>query len=183
MSPALSGPYPIPQGTAGTMGGTLFDANDQPVPLTLATDVRLGIEPASPALPIAPRMLDLRVPTDEGVGRFAWDYEADDVDVPGLYRAQVHMLMPDGPKSFPSDGYLDISVIPQAGIHPASPPPTPMARLIPGPQGPEGPVGPMGPSGDFTWQGHGPPDPSQLPGSKPGDDYIDVDTGDVYRLD
>jgi hypothetical protein len=40
---------------------------------------------------------------------------ANDVNVAGLFRAQVHMLMPDGPKSFPNDGYLDIAVLPRAG--------------------------------------------------------------------
>jgi hypothetical protein len=60
----------------------------------------------------------------------------------------------------------------------------------PGPRGPEGPPGPEGPQGrpgyDGTfggtawWAGNGPPD--AVIGSKPGDKYIDVTTGDVYTL-
>jgi hypothetical protein len=97
------------------MSGTLIDANGEPVPLTVATQVRLGIEAVSPALGVAPRMIDLRVQTD-AVGRFAWDYAPADVNVPGLFRAQVHMVLPEGPKTFPSDGYLDVQVIPSAGV-------------------------------------------------------------------
>jgi hypothetical protein len=39
-----------------------------------------------------------------------------------------------------------------------------------------------GPPGDQMWQGHGPPDPAALPNANPGDDYLDVDTGDIYEL-
>jgi hypothetical protein len=114
MSPALTGPYPITQGTAGSMLGTIYDANGEPVMLNLAVDVKLGIEPVSPALGVAPRNFYLRLSLDTP-GRFAWDYVANDVNVAGLFRAQVHLLMPDGPKSFPNDGYLDIAVLPRAG--------------------------------------------------------------------
>ena len=44
-------------------------------------------------------------------------------------------------------------------------------------------VGPnpyRGEAGLFT--GHGPPDPEDLPGAVPGDEYIDLDTGVIYRL-
>jgi hypothetical protein len=40
-----------------------------------------------------------------------------------------------------------------------------------------------GPRGDQMWQGHGPPDMAQLPSANVGDDYLDLDTGDVYELD
>lgn len=49
-------------------------------------------------------------------------------------------------------------------------------------QGPKGPVGPPGPSFDGTawWYGIGAP--GTVLGSKPGDYYVDTDTGVVYRL-
>jgi hypothetical protein len=56
---------------------------------------------------------------------------------------------------------------------------------IPGPAGPKGDTGPPGPQGvpgDQMWQGHGPPDLTQLPDAHVGDDYLDVDTGDIYQL-
>jgi len=56
---------------------------------------------------------------------------------------------------------------------------------VPGPHGPPGPEGPEGPpgipgTGPSWWFGHGPPD--TIPGSKPGDRYLDEDTGDIYQL-
>lgn len=38
-----------------------------------------------------------------------------------------------------------------------------------------------GPRGDYLWQGSGPPN-DDMPGARPGDDYLDTDTGDVYEL-
>lgn len=50
-----------------------------------------------------------------------------------------------------------------------------------GPQGPEGPRGFDGTFGGTAWfTGNGPPE--TVIGSKPGDHYIDVDTGIVYKL-
>lgn len=87
-----------------------------------------------------------------------------DVDAP-LPEVDVEGLAFDG---------LDVFVVPG--------PPGP-----PGPQGPVGPQGPEGPRGfDGTfggtawWSGNGPP--VTVIGSKPGDKYLDVDTGDVYTL-
>lgn len=54
--------------------------------------------------------------------------------------------------------------------------------MIPGPAGPPGPMGPMGlpgPAGSSVLTGNGPPE--ETPGNA-GDVYIDVDTGDVYKL-
>lgn len=58
----------------------------------------------------------------------------------------------------------------------------------PGPQGdPGGPPGPMGPKGDrgddgqIRFTGTGPP-PLVIVGSRPGDTYLDVLTGDIYKL-
>lgn len=62
------------------------------------------------------------------------------------------------------------------------------AILVPeiGPQGPRGPQGPKGAQGDASnypavWVRHGPP-PEFVEGAKPGDTWIDVDTGDVFEL-
>lgn len=54
--------------------------------------------------------------------------------------------------------------------------------MIPGPEGPAGPMGPMGapgPAGSSVITGNGPPE--ETPGN-PGDVYIDVNSGDVYKL-
>lgn len=48
-----------------------------------------------------------------------------------------------------------------------------------GPPGPEGPPGVPG-TGPTWWFGHGPPD--VIPGSKPGDRYLDEDTGIIWEL-
>ena len=42
--------------------------------------------------------------------------------------------------------------------------------------------GPRGEAGDKLWIGHGPPHP-EMQGIGPNDDYIDVDSGDVYSYD
>lgn len=57
----------------------------------------------------------------------------------------------------------------------------------PGPAGPRGPVGPKGDpgpasSGPVMWTGQGTP-PDVIPGSKPGDTWLDTTTGDVYELE
>jgi hypothetical protein len=60
----------------------------------------------------------------------------------------------------------------------------------PGSPGPEGPAGGAGPQGDAGPQGergtgwfvgNGPP-PAEIEGSRPGDLYLNLDTGDVYQL-
>lgn len=68
--------------------------------------------------------------------------------------------------------------------------PTPVSPDIavvpyPGPPGPPGPAGPKGESGDafqgVVWfDGHG--EPGLILGSKPGDKYVDLDTGVVWTL-
>lgn len=66
--------------------------------------------------------------------------------------------------------------------------PEPSGRVVapwPGPEGPHGPEGPEGPpgvpgTGPSWWFGHGPP--GTIIGSKPGDRYLDEDTGDIYQL-
>lgn len=68
---------------------------------------------------------------------------------------------------------------------------------VPGPQGPPGDIGPQGPpgqdntgipgppgpagkDGQIRFTGYGPP--STIVGSEPGDTYMDLATGDVYKL-
>ena len=41
---------------------------------------------------------------------------------------------------------------------------------------------PPGPRGDHLFLGNGPPTILNTPGAQDGDDYIDVDTGDLYKL-
>lgn len=59
-------------------------------------------------------------------------------------------------------------------------------RYVPAPDVPMPPaVAPPGPpsaSGASLWEGHGPPDPVQLPDAQSGDEYVDLDTGDLYLL-
>lgn len=56
--------------------------------------------------------------------------------------------------------------------------------LTPGPTGPAGLTGPAGPPGvaaELTrYYGHGVP--GTIIGSKPGDEYLDVDSGNLYTL-
>lgn len=67
-------------------------------------------------------------------------------------------------------------VVPVPGIPGSQGPPGPM-----GPQGPEGPRGFDGTFGGTAWfSGNGPPE--TVIGSKPGDYYIDVESGLVYKL-
>lgn len=49
-----------------------------------------------------------------------------------------------------------------------------------GPLGPTGPTGPQGPVGGRRFYGSGPP--GTIIGSQPNDEYVDVDTGDLYTL-
>lgn len=50
----------------------------------------------------------------------------------------------------------------------------------PGPKIVEAPPGAVFGEGTVWWTDHGPP--GTIVGSKPGDKYIDMDTGDVYTL-
>lgn len=55
-----------------------------------------------------------------------------------------------------------------------------------GPRGPQGEKGERGPAGPASalpaiWSGAGDP-PDYIPGSKPGDTYINTTTGDTYTL-
>ena len=45
-----------------------------------------------------------------------------------------------------------------------------------------GGAGTPGPPGDQMYQGHGPPSPAVLTQARSGDDYLDLDTGDIYEL-
>lgn len=66
--------------------------------------------------------------------------------------------------------------------------PTVAALLVAGPDGPPGPVGPAGPTGPAGsvfegvawWYGSGVP--STVIGSKPGDFYMDLLTGNIHKL-
>lgn len=63
--------------------------------------------------------------------------------------------------------------------------PTVIYAVDPGPKGDQGPVGPQGPPGpsfDGTawWFGSGAP--QGIVGSKPGDYFVDVVTGTIYKL-
>lgn len=55
---------------------------------------------------------------------------------------------------------------------------------VDGKEGPPGPPGEPGPAsgGPVTWHGQGTP-PDFLPGSKPGDAWLDTLTGDIYTLE
>lgn len=57
-----------------------------------------------------------------------------------------------------------------------------IAQGPPGTPGPQGPQGPSGPTyeGIAWWYGDGPP--TTIVGSKPGDFYMDLDDGTIYKL-
>ena len=45
----------------------------------------------------------------------------------------------------------------------------------------QGPPGPPGHPGQIRFTGHGAP-PAVIVGAEPGDTYLDLDTGDIYKL-
>lgn len=49
-----------------------------------------------------------------------------------------------------------------------------------GPPGPPGPQGVKGADGQIRFTGHGPP--GVIIGASPNDTYLDLDTGDIYKL-
>ena len=49
-----------------------------------------------------------------------------------------------------------------------------------GPPGPEGPPGPRGKDGQIRFTGFGPP--NVIVGAEPGDTYMDLATGDIFKL-
>lgn len=70
-----------------------------------------------------------------------------------------------------------------------------IVRVVPGPQGPPGQdgspggatgptgaTGPAGAAGQIRFTGHGPP-PTVIVGASPADTYLDLDSGDVYKLE
>lgn len=109
-----TGPYVVKQGdTATPITGTLFDANDERVLLPSGTAVRFAMRPAMPGQPGPSFKKDARILSQEG--RWAYDWEAEDVAVPGPYKAEVEVVLPNGPQTFPSDSYLDIIVLAEVG--------------------------------------------------------------------
>ena len=50
-----------------------------------------------------------------------------------------------------------------------------------GPPGPAGPAGPAGADGQIRYTGIGPP-PIVIVGASPGDTYLDLLSGDIYKL-
>lgn len=50
----------------------------------------------------------------------------------------------------------------------------------PGPPGPPGPQGTPGKDGQIRYTGHGAP--GVIVGANPNDTYLDLDTGDIYKL-
>ena len=51
-----------------------------------------------------------------------------------------------------------------------------------GATGPTGATGPAGKDGQIRFTGHGAP-PTVIVGASPGDTYLDLDTGDIYKLE
>lgn len=51
-----------------------------------------------------------------------------------------------------------------------------------GPPGPIGATGPAGKDGQIRFTGHGAP-PTVIVGASPGDTYLDLDAGDIYKLE
>lgn len=67
--------------------------------------------------------------------------------------------------------------------HPTNAPGLIKVCCDPGPDpepGPPGPPGPPGKDGQIRFTGHGPP--GVIIGAEPDDTYMDLDTGDIYKL-
>lgn len=85
----------------------------------------------------------------------------------------------DGPQVIPSHGKpaKTVQVVVEGPVGPRGPP---------GPQGEPGtgttpgPPGPPGKDGQIRFTGHGPP--GVIVGAEPGDTYMDLLTGDLYKL-
>ena len=78
----------------------------------------------------------------------------------------------NSPIPFPSDAAQRVLAYPLPG--------PPGRDGVDGPQGPQGPPGPP-PAPPAVWWGDGPPQ-DLIPGSKPGDTYVDRVTGTTYTL-
>lgn len=87
------------------------------------------------------------------------------------------------------DPIVVINPPPPAPVVVLAPPQAPDLDISPpglgGPPGPVGPPGPTGPSGGAPGQprftGTGPP--GLILGAEPMDEYLDISSGDIYRLD
>lgn len=124
----------------------------------------------------------------------AWQQPAAAVNVvPSTAAVQLWLQYPGDDPFVWREGKVGSACAGGAGISPAVAVPLPDSRQAvvvplpglpgpPGPQGPAGPAGEDGPPGDGPswWFGHGPP--GLVPGSQPGDRYLDEDTGLVYVL-
>ena len=99
---------------------------------------------------------------------------------------------PDGPPGAPGAGLHITGQLPDASQLPATAQPG-EAYLIAGDLhvwiaggfvsvGPiQGPPGPPGHPGQIRFTGHGAP-PMVIVGAEPGDTYLDLDTGNIYKL-
>jgi hypothetical protein len=110
----MSGPFPIKRGDTNTpIIGRLRDGKGVLVPLPPGTQVFFAMAPAVAGLPGATFKKAGYIV--ESPGRVGYALEAEDVAIAGPYHAEWEVILPGGPQTFPSDGYLDIVIVPDLG--------------------------------------------------------------------
>lgn len=96
-----------------------------------------------------------------GVVRYDW--AAGDTAFPGFFVAEIEVIWGDGrTQTFPSGCFLSVIVARDLDVSDSD-------------------VNDFLPTGAQVFEGHGPP--TDVPGSSPGDQYLDLDTGNIYELE
>ncbi len=107
----MAGPYTVMQfDTATPLRARLRDGKGRLVPLPPGTPIWFSMRPAVEGLPGA--VFQKSGYIVESPGRVGYDFENEDVAISGPYLAQWRVILPDGPQTFPSDGYLDLVILP-----------------------------------------------------------------------
>lgn len=110
----MPGPYVLKANdTATPIRATLYDADGKPVPLPQGTVVSFAMRPAVVGQEGPTFKKAARIVSDPG--KVAYDWESEDVEVAGPFKAEWEVVMPTGPQTFPSDGYLDVIVLADVG--------------------------------------------------------------------
>lgn len=99
--------------TATPLVATLYDANGQPVPLPSGTPVFFAMRPAVVGMPGPTFKKAARIVNEQG--KVAYDWAPEDVGTPGPFKAEWEVSTANGPLTVPSDGYIDLIILPDVG--------------------------------------------------------------------